>query len=464
MSRSIAARKRSRPPTWAVVASLFWLAGCQVSKRVGPTGVLHPSPLPPPVAAVSVPVRVALAENTTTAQAVSCTGPWRLSVGPRAGFTLDLAAGEKLTVHAQADGRIACDSIPASVSYEHLLLAPVVPGHTLIWDGRPWRGALLIAPGAAGGARLTVINLVELESYLAGVVPLEMGRGRAPAELAALTAQAVVARTYAAASLGKRSPRGFDLQADTRDQVYGGVAAEDSLCNVAVALSAGLVLRRGPGQALADAFYHSTCGGHTAASAAVWPVAPDLLLGGVGDRRQDGRPWCADSRYFAWREQWSWPVLQRVLANTLPAYLDYVAQPARAAWAADAFTPAKAGADGRRPGALLDLQVKGRTAEGRVAVLEITTDAGRYRVRGDQTRRVLQPASGSPQLLRSAWFSLEVSRGREVTAAGRGWGHGIGLCQTGALARARAGQDTAAILAHYYPGAVIAPLAAEVLP
>ena len=130
----------------------------------------------------------------------------------------------------------------------------------------------------------------------------------------------------------------------------------------------------------------------------------------------------------------------------------------------DAAPRDAAAADGRRPGRLLDLRVRGRTAEGRVDVLEITCDAGIYRVRGDQTRRVLVPADGRPSMLRSAWFELDVEAGRTVTARGRGWGHGLGMCQMGALGRAEAGQDVAGILLAYYPGARLESLDAVALP
>jgi stage II sporulation protein D len=85
--------------------------------------------------------------------------------------------------------------------------------------------------------------------------------------------------------------------------------------------------------------------------------------------------------------------------------------------------------------------------------------AGTYHVRGDRVRWVLTPASGNPNILRSALFELEVVRDderlREVSVRGRGFGHGIGLCQTGALGMAAGGQSWRDILAHYYPGATL---------
>jgi len=75
-------------------------------------------------------------------------------------------------------------------------------------------------------------------------------------------------------------------------------------------------------------------------------------------------------------------------------------------------------------------------------------------------RWVLKPADGNPFILRSALFEVELVRDGErlveVAIRGRGYGHGIGLCQTGALAMAERGKNVREILAHYYPGAVLA--------
>ena len=99
------------------------------------------------------------------------------------------------------------------------------------------------------------------------------------------------------------------------------------------------------------------------------------------------------------------------------------------------------------------------TRSGRVAQLDITTAAGIYHLRGDRVRWVLVPASGKPAILRSARFELTVEmagdRVRRVTAHGGGYGHGVGLCQVGALQMARSGYGVEAILSHYYPGATL---------
>ena len=109
---------------------------------------------------------------------------------------------------------------------------------TLVVGKGRYRGTVEIFPNAQG--RLTVVNTLDLESYLRGVVPKEMGAWEFPA-VEALKAQAVAARTYAVANLGKRAAEGFDLLDTPLDQVYGGRDGEQSLTDRAVAETAGLV-------------------------------------------------------------------------------------------------------------------------------------------------------------------------------------------------------------------------------
>jgi len=442
-----------------VIVGTQLLGGCGASKQVlrepWRTGVA-----PAPGETGPVTVRVGLGEGLPV-QRLGCTGAWELRSPDHGGVILALGPHDTLSVR-RVQGRIHYASDLQGGLMDRVVVAAAGEDAFLLWDGKPWRGQLHALPTPEGDG-LTLVNALELDSYLAGVLPREIGRGRPPSQLAALAAQAVTARTYVARRLGARADRGFDVFADVRDQVYSGAAVEDSLCNAAIAATAGLVLWR-PEGGLADAFFHSTCGGHTASKDEVWPTPADPLLRGRPDRRPGGASWCAASKYSEWTEQWTWPELEDVLARTLPAYLTYLEGAGREAWRPGAFSAAVTGADGREPGALHDLAVVRRTSEGRVDVLEITCAAGIYRVRGDQTRRVLVPAGGRPTMLRSAWFELHVEPGRAVAARGRGWGHGLGMCQMGALGRAEAGQGAADILAAYYPGAILGPLHPEALP
>ncbi len=127
----------------------------------------------------------------------------------------------------------------------------------VVGKGR-YRGAIEVVPNRQG--TLSVINTVDLETYLRGVVPREMGAWNYPS-LEALKAQAVAARTYAVANLGKRTEEGYDLVDTVSDQVYGGADGEQSLTDTAVQQTAGLVATYNgkPIQAL----FMADCGGST---------------------------------------------------------------------------------------------------------------------------------------------------------------------------------------------------------
>ncbi|HPF69877.1 MAG TPA: SpoIID/LytB domain-containing protein [Candidatus Krumholzibacteria bacterium] len=437
-----------------VLAGLSGLSGCAGPKRFPPV-----TDLPPPVdddgggfAAAPRLLGVGLAEGRTEVRAAA---------GGRAEV---LGEDGAVLVRLDAGRALVCRRDGAAVAWEAggrqgraptVRLAPSDPGDRVAFDDGEYRGGLLVIP-TPNAVGLTVVNEVGLEAYLRGVVPWEIGRYQRDA-LAALEAQAVAARTYTVSHLGARRDRGFDVFADVMDQVYRGARDEDALCNEAIERTAGLVLR--DGDAEIEAYYSACCGGVTSQVEDVWARGPRPYLVSHADAPPGGEPWCAGYRNFHWRESWSRGELEAILARTLPAYLDYASTEGRAAWAGTVFTPAGPGADPRRPGGLRDLVITGRTTSGRVAALEITTDAGTYRVRGDRTRWVLAPASGQPAILRSAMFDLELERVdgalRTIAARGRGYGHGIGLCQTGAVAMARAGRTAAQILAHYYPGAAL---------
>jgi stage II sporulation protein D len=139
-----------------------------------------------------------------------------------------------------------------------------VPGAApLRLDGQAYRGGLLVH---RRGPSLTIVNKLPLDRYLRGVVPWEMPDDW-PRE--ALRAQAVVARSYALATLKPGTL--FDLYADTRSQVYGGIEAESPTTNRAIGSTAGKVLFWNG--RVATTFYHSTSGGRTVSIEEAWPRA-----------------------------------------------------------------------------------------------------------------------------------------------------------------------------------------------
>ena len=216
------------------------------------------------------------------------------------------------------------------------------------------------------------------------------------------------------------------------DQVYGGVEAERPLSDIAVASTSGLVLRYAG--RIASAPYHSTCGGSTAEPSEVWNgESRSPYLRRVSDRIPGtDRFYCDRSPRFTWTREMSGEALSVAVDKYLRGR-------------------GRMGSVGR----IRDLRVESRTASGRVGVLVIDTDQGAQRLRGNEIRYALRSAGGD--ILYSTYFSMqEPERDGDaitrVTLRGGGNGHGIGMCQWGAIGRARAGQDVRAILQTYYPG------------
>jgi SpoIID/LytB domain protein len=295
----------------------------------------------------------------------------------------------------------------------------------ILLNGRPYRGALEMVPGDDDGC-LLVLNLIHVEEYLKGVVPAEIGR-LARQELEALKAQAVAARTYSLSRLGQYAERGYDLEATVADQVYRGARGEDPLASRAVDLTRGEVLIS-DGK-LISAYYHANSGGMTEHVEEVWDLPKESYLVPKKDES-----FCSWSENYAWRESWTKEALEKNLK---------------------AFLQASAALPGDEFGNLLNLQIVGRSPSGRADVLKVTTDTGTYRIRGDKIRWALRKGSHSASILPSTHFELDIERDevgdiRQVKARGRGNGHGVGMCQIGAIGMARKGYAYQDILAHYY--------------
>ena len=310
----------------------------------------------------------------------------------------------------------------------------VTENRFVVANGRRYRGRINITSSRAG---LTVVNRVTVESYIAGVVGPEIGPRR-PDELAAVLAQAVVSRSFAIKNRGRWEAFDFDAYADTRDQVYLGVAVESEHVWDAVRRTAGQVLTY-QGDVI-DAYFHSTCGFSTAGvEEAFATVQTRPYLRPVSDDRGGGHYYCDISPRFRWREEWDGSKLRAILSRTLPS-----------------VTPLSG--DGLQR--ITDVTVSRTTKSGRVGELRIVFERGDVRIAGPDVRSVLRP--DADRMLSSAAFQLTVTKaGGQVTrlvAAGAGSGHAVGMCQWGAIGRARAGQDYRSILNTYFPGTKIEKL------
>ena len=275
--------------------------------------------------------------------------------------------------------------------------------------------------------KLDAINSVDVEDYLRGVVPYEIGKLDS-SRIEALKAQAVAARTYAYKHFNSRESVGFDVYADTKDQVYKGLESATPLTDAAVKATAGVVMTYG-GEFII-AYYHSTCGGITE-TLATWNRADLPYLKSVPDRRPNGKPWCDESSYTTWERRFADKKIVKLFK-------------ANASEAKATFSSAN-GADFKK---IKSIKIKDKLKSGRIMTLRVETDKGHFDVLTDRTRWLFKKAG---TILPSSFFTVK-KEGREWVLTGTGFGHGVGMCQMGVRARAQAGQSYQEILSHYYQG------------
>jgi len=299
--------------------------------------------------------------------------------------------------------------------------------HLFALQGKHYRGGLLISITKTGN--ICVHNELDLESYLKDVVPAEIGQGNRQI-FEALKAQAVAARTYAFGKLQNTKNGNLPvLQATISDQVYGGADVESRWTNRAVEATSGeiAVFHGKP----IHAFYSSTCGGRTEPGRDVWPQLYVPYLKGVADDFGEG-VFCRESPHYRWLEFWSAGDLDSILAKNLSSRKMY-----RPDW-----------------GHLKDLKILNRFPSGRVKDLLVVFQYGKQVIHGNRIRWILTPTDRP--ILRSTLFRLILYRDKMglqgVLAVGAGNGHGVGMCQWGAMGMAKAGFRYDQILRQYYRG------------
>jgi SpoIID/LytB domain protein len=284
---------------------------------------------------------------------------------------------------------------------------------------------------------LVVANAVGEDKLLAGLVPAEMYPD-APA--AALEAQAIAARTVLLQKSGRRNLTDpFLLCSSQQCQVYAGAGKEDPRTTRAIEATRGMVLVR-DGGGLVDVRYSASCGGHGEDNDAIW--------GGEADPSLRGRPDGGGGGNGA---------MSRITDDNIGAFLDgdrdaWCNQPrlgkARFRWTervSAAELTARVATEHPEIGRVQRLVARQRGSSGRIGVLAIEGDKGKVEIAGDlHIRRLLGG-------LKSTLF--EVARqGDAFVFRGAGFGHGVGMCQMGAIGMASAGRSHTQILGHYYRG------------
>lgn len=269
-------------------------------------------------------------------------------------------------------------------------------------------------PGSSGS-----IERIEMEAYVAGVVSAEQAVGALAPEVArgVVQVQAIVSRTFALAHRGRHEREGFDVCRETHCQLYRPAPArfEGGPLGAAVRATRGQVLQYEDRPI--DALFHANCGGHTSAADAIWGGRKSPYLTSVSDE------FCARNPAAAW----SFTIERERLRQLLNR---------------NELTDVGARLDG--------LTVVQRDAGGRAVLVALDGDRSPL-VRGEELRRVIVQGLGA-RSMRSLNFDVQ-RQGDALVFSGRGFGHGAGLCQAGALERLRAGAAPAEVLAYYYPGA-----------
>jgi stage II sporulation protein D len=378
-------------------------------------------------------VRVLLLSGATEA---TISSPAPLAVAPTAlgpappepaAKTDRLSAATKLTVIGNRF-RLGSTLLPG----KDVTLSPARP-HIFSLDGRQYRGKLQVVLGPDGHT-FDIVNWVPLEPYLAGVVGAEMPDYWEPE---ALKAQAVAARTYCLYMKNRfGAGRRWDVSRTQASQVYLGVEAESAPVWSAVNGTRGQVLATTPrsephptmavaGAALFPTYYSSTCGGHTEESERVFGDSFTPLAGVPC-------PYCQDVArlgIFYWPlAQFDSAIVTQRLAQRYPKL----------------------------------------KALGEITNIE-AIETSDYEAFSRSTRIRVTGANGQSDTLRAEDLRLTIDpTGRQIKSticqivrwgdgwaflSGRGWGHGVGLCQCGAEGMARLGKRADEILGHYYPGA-----------
>ena len=268
-----------------------------------------------------------------------------------------------------------------------------------------------------------VVREVSLEDYVAATALSEVHPDVADTAVAEriYEVQAVIARTYAITNRGRHAKDGFDLCSSTHCQLYEPARLTTSrwaqAARTASERTAGEVLWYA--DAVAHAVFHADCGGRTSAASAVWGGPGPIYLSGARDEGP------AANAHAEWGFETTVDSLRTAL-NSDP----------RTAVGAT----------------LQNIEVAARDDAGRAEKI-LLRGSRTFVVRGEVFRDIVTRRLGA-KTVKSTMFSVKKVRGG-FSFAGRGFGHGVGLCQAGALARLRAGESPEDVLAHYFPGTTL---------
>jgi len=323
-------------------------------------------------------------------------------------------ANKDLDTTSLSDSFANIANLPWLANKSGYIIKPAKAGGLLAFNDRSYRGSFLIKrttrlnPKIASSVNniaadqaitaFNIINCLDIEDYLLSVVPSEMP-SLWPSE--ALKAQAIAARSYAIANLGKHGSAGYDLKDNTEDQVYLGIRSESQPTNEAVNATRGLVIKY-DGKPIC-AYFHSSSGGSTEAAEHVWHKAVPYLKA-VADFDQE-------APLYNWTKNYS--ILQT--ESGLPKEI----------------------------GQVLSISVLAKSPSGRTKYMLVNGLNSSHIISGEAARKYFS--------LPSANFNVTPAETAYIFT-GKGFGHGLGLSQWGAKSLAKHGYNAAQILCYYYTG------------
>src|SRR5688500_8232647 len=398
----------------------LWLLALFICSPVGCSSSSHPTPTSSGREPI---VRVRIMPNLAQATISASEAPLVRLATEREPRKLNLTGGDVTLALIKGGGGWQLGT--ASLGPGELIIQPAADG-TVSVNGKAYRGRYRFVP--VGNGQFDVINDVDVDGYLKSVVPREMFREW---DVQAYKAQAIAARTYAlyvAATTPKTQP--WDLFADVRSQVYGGMASESSKSRQSVDETAGVVAAFGPGgdEKIFKAYFSSCCGGITQSA---WDASGDAYSQPLS--AQSRGPVCNAGPRFNWG-----PIVVRKdeLTKRFRAWGKRMGRPEQGM---ATVNHGRASRQNRHGGPVR---------------FEITDARGnRYSWRGEELRWAVNTDAAKGTTLNSSFCKIDDAGDMVRFYEGHGYGHGVGMCQWCCQARALAGWAHEDIVLRAYPGA-----------
>jgi stage II sporulation protein D len=404
---------------WAALAAVFFVLRPLACTR-------QHAPTPPQTGTPVVRVRLLVSQDSVTLRAN--TPPTVKTATERSPLRLNIAAGVQTTLVLTNDGWVI-GGVLVPGGRSELTLTPVEDASVSIND-KPYRGTYRFVP--AGITSFDVINDVDVDSYLKGVLACELYKSW---NEEAYRAQAIVARTYALYEARTRGVgKNWDVYPDQRSQVYGGYSEETAKSRAAADDTAGIVLAFGPAgeERIFKTYFSACCGGITQSAADAFG---DHYLVPLSD--QDVRGLCNASKTFNWGPV---ELTRTELTRRLRAY----------------GARRKSGERDMANVARLEIQSANRFNRP-IRFVVIDETGTRYSLSGEELRVAVNSGTTkeAPAKLLSSFVKVINDPGSDVIrfVEGHGNGHGVGMCQYCTEARAEAGMRHEDIVLCAFPRA-----------